>query len=65
MTTNTSKHSTTEYNVRCKVIISSKRYAYTHLQIAVHVGCSRELVCPIIDCHAAAANILLTPPPSK
>ena len=27
MTTNTSKHSPTEYNVRCGVIISSKRYA--------------------------------------
>ena len=35
---------------------------------AVHVGCSRELVCPVIDCHAgdaAAADILLTPPPKK
>jgi len=31
----------------------------------VHVGCSRELVCPVIDCHAAAADILLTPPPKK
>jgi len=29
-------------------------------------GCSRELLCPVIDCHpAAAANILLTPPPPK
>ena len=62
MTTNTSKHSPTEYNVRCVVIISSKRYACTHF------GCSRELVCPVIDCHAAAAaaaSILLTPPPPK
>jgi len=33
---------------------------------AVHVGCSRELVCPVIDCHAAAAaDILLTPPLPK
>ena len=32
----------------------------------VHVRCSRELVCPDIDCHAAAADILLTPrPPVK
>jgi len=31
----------------------------------VHAGCSRELVCPVIDCHAAAADILLTPPPKK
>ena len=30
-TTNTSKHSPTDYNVRCGVIISSKRYACTHL----------------------------------
>jgi len=30
----------------------------------VHVGCSRELVRPVIDCHAAA-DILLTPPPKK
>jgi len=35
---------------------------------AVHVGCSRELWCPVIDCHAGdadAADILLTPPPLK
>jgi len=33
---------------------------------AVHVGCSRELGCPVIDCHAGdAADILLTPPPPK
>ena len=62
MTTNTSKHSPTEYNVRCGVIISLKRYACTHF------GRSRELVCPVIGCHlgaAAAAGILLTPPSPK
>jgi len=32
---------------------------------AVHVGRSRQLVCPVIDCHAAAVDILLTPPPPK
>ena len=37
MTTNTSKHSPTEYNVRCGVIISSKRYAFTHLRCMLDV----------------------------
>ena len=37
MTTNTSKHSPTEYNVRCGVIISSKRYACTHLRCMLDV----------------------------
>ena len=37
MTTNTSKHSPTEYSVRCGVIISSKRYACTHLRCTLGV----------------------------
>ena len=37
MTTNTSKHSPTEYNARCGVIISSKRYARTHLRCMLDV----------------------------
>ena len=41
MTTNTSKHSPTEYNVRCRVIISSKRYARTHLRSGF-VSCKKK-----------------------
>ena len=37
MTTNASKHSSTEYNVRCEVIISSKRYASNHLRCMLDV----------------------------
>jgi len=37
MTTNASEHSPTEYYVRCRVIISSKRYASTHLRCMLDV----------------------------
>ena len=55
MTTNTFKHSPTEYNVRCGVIISSKRYACTHVRCMLDV--------PENSCVPLLTVTPATPPP--
>ena len=58
MTTNTSKHrpSPKEYSVRCGVIISSKRYARTHLRCMLDV--------PENSCVRLLTVTPATPPPA-